>query len=74
LKRGQLRRLEKLEGHVGADENRLRRLAARLGVEPERMLAAVEGHERELAPHLVEAGITWEGLLLLGKWLHGAQL
>jgi hypothetical protein len=69
MRRDLRRRLEKLEAQVVAGDQKLSRLAARLHVDPERLRKAVQGHEAELAKHLIEDGITWEGFLLVGKCL-----
>lgn len=70
MKRSLARRVEELEARYGNGDKKLRRLAERLGIEPERFLRAVKGHEVELKSRISECGlITWEGFLLLRKLL-----
>ena len=61
-----LERLEKLERLGGpAWQTRLRAFARDLHLDEEAFLAAVQGHEQQLAEALGEGGqITWEGLQL----------
>jgi len=68
MDRNLLRRLAQLETRLGFSERRLRRVAERLHVDPERLLQASRGHERHLAGQIEEDGtITWEGLILVLK-------
>ena len=60
------RRIKRLEGAGGDLENRVSTLAERLGVAPERILAAVGQHRERLAKEIHADGqITWEGLCWL---------
>lgn len=74
MKQGLKRRMAKLEAQLGADETKLRRLVMKLNIDPERMLSAIKGREKELARHLVDDGITWEGFLMLRRCLGQSRL
>ena len=70
MKQNLKRRLAKVEAQLGANETQLRRLAARLHIDPERILGALEGRGKELARHVAADGlITWEGFLTLSECL-----
>lgn len=61
MRRDVLRRIERLEqGSRAASPDKLWALAARLGVDEAGYRRAVQGHERELDPHLV-AGRNYVG-------------
>jgi hypothetical protein len=65
------RRVEKLEARYGNGQKKFRQLAARLKVDPERMLQAVKNHEAELLVEMGDGpGITWEGFQFLYELLY----
>ena len=67
MRRDLKRRLKQLEARVGAEDHQLRRLAAQLHIDSERLLGAVQGREAELHSHSIDGGIAWEGFLLLAQ-------
>lgn len=70
MRRDLLRRVARLEARQSFSERRLRRLAERLCIDPQRLSMVAKGHEAELAKHLGEDGtITWEGFVLVLKLL-----
>jgi hypothetical protein len=59
------RRITKLEATFDAGgsgfEKKLRKMAEKLGADPECMIAATKGHESYLSPQIQESGtLTWE--------------
>jgi hypothetical protein len=72
---GLRRRVERLEAAAGAGksgtfEQRLRRFAAGLNLDPEQLILVTKGHEAALSPCINDdGGITWPAFCQLREFL-----
>ena len=76
MRKDLMRRIEKLEGRIGASEfeTKLRAVVRQWGGNEEAYLRAARGREQTLGPELGKDGtITWEGYLRLQELLHPSR-
>jgi hypothetical protein len=71
--RKRIERAEAVVGSVDDFEPRLRSLAPRMGVDPDRMVKVAAGHRVALERELQHDGITWMGFVYMHDLLRAER-